>query len=190
MVDKPSAPNGDGTQQGKGPSLWSAAIAAILMGTLVAMIAIVSNAYPEESDAASILGIVIPAVVSLGAASFGVAVAYNAAGGKAEAEAGKVTAQVGQKNAEQSKQQTVATARDKADQAMAHIDNLEQAVKRIVEPVEKASTSPHGVKDLLLASSEPGQSPIRVHTEDIGSVTASIAAARSNLAGLKEGIDD
>jgi len=156
----------------------------------VGVVAIIVDAYPEASDAASILGIVIPAVVSLGAAAFGVAVAYNAVGGKAEAEAEKVTAQVEQKNAEQSKRQTVAAAKDKAGQAMEHIDSLEKAVQRIVEPVEKASTSPHGVKDLLLAPSEPGQAPIRVHTEDIGSVTASLAAARSNLETLKEGIDD
>jgi len=190
MADKPPAPGTDSAQQGKGPSLWSTAVALVLMGTLVAVLAIVANAYPEASDAASILGIVIPAFVSLGAAAFGVAVAYNAAGGKAEAEAGKVGAQVKQQNAEEEKQQAVATAKDTAERAITHIDELEHAMKRIVDPVKEASISPLGVSHLILGSTDPAGPQVKVHSDDIGAATASLLAARSNLEVLKEGIGD
>lgn len=171
------------------PTVWSAIVALVIMGALVAILAITTNAYPTASDAASILGVVIPALVSLGAAAFGVAVAYNAVGGKATAEAGKVEAEVKQQSAEGEKQQAVAAAQSTATDAMSELKALETHLQRIVQPLKEASTSPVGESDLLLQP--PGQvAPVKVRDDDIVSAKASIAAAQSNMEALLRGMPD
>jgi parvulin-like peptidyl-prolyl isomerase len=171
------------------PTVWSAVVALVIMGALVAILAITANAYPTASDAASILGVVVPALVSLGAAAFGVAVAYNAVSGKSTAEAGKVEAQAKQLSAEGEKQQAVTVAQSTATDAMSELKALETALQRIVQPLKEASTSPVGEADLLLQP--PGQAaPVKVRDDDIANAKASIAAAQNNMETLLRTIPD
>jgi uncharacterized membrane protein YqiK len=178
------------------PTVWSAVVALVIMGALVAVLAITANAYPTAADSASILGVVVPALVSLGAAAFGVAVAYNAVSGKSTAEAGKADAEAGkasaeakQQSAEGEKQQAVAAAQATATEAMGELKALETSLQRIVQPVAEASTSPVGEADLLLQPA--GQAtPIKVRHDDIASAKASIAAAQTNMETLLRVIPD
>jgi hypothetical protein len=174
-------------QAGRAPTILSAIVVAVLMGTLVAILAIVANAYGEASDAASILGILIPAVVSLGAAAFGVAVAYNAVGGKAEAEVDKASAEVKQQSAEEEKQQAAASAQQTATQALAHLDTLAEAVKRIVVPVQEAASNQAGGRDYVLGAGGSAEQ-VKVSPDDISKVETSITAAQSKLEDLSRGL--
>jgi uncharacterized membrane protein YqiK len=175
--------------KGASPTVWSAVVALVIMGALVAILAIVTNAYPAASDAASILGVVIPALVSLGAAAFGVAVAYNAVSGKGTAEAGQAQAEAKQQSAEGEKQQAVAVVQSTATGAINELKALETTLQRIVQPLKEASTSPVGEPDLLLQPA--GQAaPVKVRDDDIVNAKASIAAAQNNMETLLRAIPD
>jgi hypothetical protein len=173
----------------KGPTLWSALVALLALGALILILVIVVDHFSEADDAASILGILVPAVVSLGAAALGAAVATNAVGGKATAEAGQAVAQVKQQGAEEEVNQTVATAQRLASQTQDHVTTLEKSLERIVEPVQKASTSPAGERDLLLTSPGEPSGQVVIRTEDIGAAQASLAAVRSSLEDLKQKVE-
>jgi hypothetical protein len=173
-------------EKSKGPTFWGAVIALLVLGALISILAIVVNSFSEADDAASILGILVPAVVSLGAAALGAAVATNAVGGKASAEAGQAAAEVKQQNAEEDKTQVAAATQRLASQTEDHVATLEQAMRRIVEPVQEASTSPTGERDLLLETPGTTSGPVIVRNEDIGAAQASLAAVRSSLEDLKQ----
>lgn len=176
----------DETTKAQRPTIWTAVVVLVLMGGLVAILAITTHRYSEAEEATSILGVVIPAIVSFGAAAFGVAVAYNASGGKAEAEAGQADAQAKQQSAEDEKQKVQTLTRGTAVDAMGQLKAIESSLQRIVDPVTEASRTSAG-RDLVLAPAS-GATPVKVHGDDIDAVKASIAAAQTNLENLLRGV--
>jgi hypothetical protein len=172
----------------KGPTFWGAVIATIVLAALIGMLLIVVKHFQKAEEAASILGILVPAVVSLGAAALGAAVATNAVGGKATAEAGQAAAQASLQGVEEDKTQTAIAAQRLASETQSHVSALEQALRRIVEPVQEASTSPAGERDLLLEAPGATGSPVVIRSEDIGAAQASLAAVRSSLEDLQRNV--
>jgi hypothetical protein len=175
--------------KGANPTVWTAAIVVVLMGGLVGILAIVAHAYGKAEEAGAILGVVVPAVVSFGAAAFGAAVAYKAAGGKADAEAGKADAEAKQQSAEEEAQKVQAASRGTAVDAMSQLRTVEEALKHIVEPVTEASSTPVGERDLLLQPAGRTE-PVKVRKDDIDKATNSIAAAQTNLQNLLRGVPE
>ncbi len=189
MSDGAEQTNG-GSSAGSGKvvlNVWTAIVIAILMGTLVAIIALVIDKYSAQ-EAGSILGIIIPGFISIGTAAFGIAVASNAASGRADAEAGKATAEAERLLAEQTKTHEAAVSRNAARAAIDHIDGIEAALERIVEPIKEGLSSPAGEADYLIAPEVASGQRLTIGSDDIESAETRIAAARASLeASLQQG---
>jgi uncharacterized membrane protein len=106
----------------------------VILGALVAITIFVVNHYKGQStDAATILGIVVPAFATIGAAAFGITVAYNAGAAKGEAKG-------------DSKAQTAATEAKSATATslLAYVEPALSAVSRVRNELETVSHSRPG----------------------------------------------
>jgi hypothetical protein len=106
----------------------------VILGALVAITIFVVNHYKNQStDAATILGIVVPAFATIGAATFGVTVAYSAGNAKGEAK-GEVKAQRAATDA----------AASTADRFRVFVDPALEAVRDTRSQLATAAYSPPG----------------------------------------------
>lgn len=165
-------------------NVWTAVVVLILMGTLIAVLALVLGEYGSAQDSATILGIIVPGFVSVGTAAFGIAVAYNATTGKAAAEAGKAAASERQQIAEETKDKTSAAASSAISTAIDHVDGVEAALERIVEPIKEGLPSPAGETDYLIAPEMTTGPRLTIGSDDIEDAESRIAAARASLEGF------
>jgi hypothetical protein len=96
---------GDDADGGAGktrPRTWlDFAILALALSALLGLTALALGLTADDQDAVTILSVIVPAVVSIGGAAFGIPIAYGAgaARGKAEGEANKAQAVQGGKAA-------------------------------------------------------------------------------------------
>ncbi len=143
-------PQGDGGEGnpggGKGerfaPSLWSFATFMAGMVTILIITFIVLANTDKEADPAAILGILVPAIVSLGTAAFGISVAREESKKRGEAEQRK-------EHAEREKGEAD-VARDKAER------NLDRSQRRTEELATKVTD---GFGPLLESIRNLGDSP-------------------------------
>ncbi len=90
-------PNQSTGQEGTNTSprtLKDALILAIALGALIALVVLVLDLTTTVQDAVAVLGLIVPGVVSIAAAVFGIPIAYKAGEtrGKGKGEEGKETA--------------------------------------------------------------------------------------------------
>ena len=90
-------PNQGTVQEGTNTSprtLKDALILAIALGALIALVVLVLDLTTTVQDAVAVLGLIVPGVVSIAAAVFGIPIAYKAGEtrGKGKGEEGKETA--------------------------------------------------------------------------------------------------
>jgi hypothetical protein len=119
-------------------SLVDALLLAITLGALVGLTVVLIKHYPTSADAATILGIVVPAFATIGAAIFGVTVAYNAgqAKGEAKGEQGKIEA------TDEARRHTAATLLPRVNSALSAVSTMREAI-------QSAGASPSRERSLL-----------------------------------------
>jgi len=156
-------------------SVIPALAALVVMSALSAWI-VHYYAADTATNAATILGIVIPAFATIGGAAFGVSVAY-----KSGNERGKVSGQ--------------AQGRAAAAGALAsQLKEAQQAVATLKDQLQTQASSHPGSRDLLFGAeaihvSQGGEAPqpLRINAEQLEAATESLArasgAAESWLAG-------
>lgn len=137
---------------------WHAVIGTLVLATILIVTIFVVQHYSAATDAGTILGIVIPALATIGAAVFGITVAYNA-GTARGAAAGKAVAKA-----------------EVADQLEPTLAAARQAVNEVAEKIETAGTTSEGDRTVTVAGS--GATPLEI---DGGTIDA----AKENLAHLE-----
>jgi hypothetical protein len=116
---------------------------------------VVVRHYPKSTDAATILGIVVPVFATVGAAVFGVTAAYQVGTGKG-AETGKKAA-----------------AKDLAPKVKA----AQTAVHHLAEQVRRAGESPSSSEMLRLNA-------VEVPHQDVGAAEAAMAELQGQVEAL------
>ncbi len=153
----PGVNAGDATMVPKVGS-WQFASVVVVIGGLVAIVALALAKYDSDKDTVTgVLGVVVPAFASIGAAAFGVTVAYHA--GKSS---GEVT---GKAKGEEGKVQAVHDAKKTlASEVLTHLRNAQAPVEQLVSSVAHAGSSAAGEESFTLAS-EAG--PVEVTTDTL-----------------------
>ena len=108
-----------------GLGFWHFACLAVVVGGVIGLVYLVMNQYTKASDVATILGIVVPALATIGAAGFGVKVAYERGANQGKARGKKEAA-----NAVEGHVQEARDAWERTDphQVRASIASLEGAL--------------------------------------------------------------
>lgn len=121
-------------------------LVVVILGALVAITVFVVAHYKGQStDAATILGIVVPAFATIGAAAFGITVAYSAGTAKGEAK-GETKAQDAATHAASSTASRLAT----------YVEPALAAVREVRNTLETESTSLPGEHLLRFAPESQG----------------------------------
>lgn len=169
-------------------NVWTFLSVMVPMATLVALAAIILGSTTADTDAVTLLGIVIPAVVAIGTAAFGVAVAYDASSQKAAAETDKATAEkdkvtaetesaaakVQAEAAEQKVKQTDAAANELAP----HLETVEDLLAKL----RAALPSPAGEDVFRLPPDPAGAAEeVVIDAGDLASAEAALASARRGV---------
>jgi hypothetical protein len=147
---------------------WQLASVLVVIAGLVAIFALALGKYDSNKDTMTgVLGVVVPAFATIGAAVFGVSVGYNAgksageATGKAKGEAGKV--------------QAVADAkRSLATEVLGHLRNAQAPVAQLVSTVAHAGSSDPGVQSFTLGA---GDGSVEVPTDTLHGATKGVENA-------------
>lgn len=90
-MNETATPPTGGQKEDPGPSArprspWDVLVIAVILAALIGLTVYVVHHYSTSTDAATILGIVVPAVATIGAAVFGVRVAYQAGSAKGQSQ--------------------------------------------------------------------------------------------------------
>lgn len=165
---------------------WSVLTLFVGVLGLFALTLIVLLETTKATDAAAILGIVIPAVVTIAAAAFGLAVASNASSKSAEAEKGKAKAESAKDVAEEKAAKSEEKADEVAGEATRRIEEVRSAVEPLLENLRTALPSPAGSGEFRLEPGEmlSGTTPLVVGGDDLAKAQASIEAAQSSIRSL------
>jgi hypothetical protein len=156
-------------------------LVAVILGALVGLtIFVVDHYHAHSTDAATILGIVVPAFATIGAAAFGLTVAYKAGAAKGEASG----AAQAKDAAEQAVSSTVAPVSYDVDRAL-------EAVRRSRADLETAGYNPPGETGLMFAPyrlrerfDEPTE-PITVDRQPLHDAEAWLMHSRGVLDGIQ-----
>ncbi len=168
----PSEPPGDKAAATVTP-IHLIGLVIVVLGILAVLALVMPKFNAERDTAAGILGIVIPAFATIGAALFGITIAYGegkATGeqkGKAEGEAGKLEA--------------VATAESSgrkmaARQILSRLEPAMEASDRVTNSLQAALTSPAGSTRYVLPHQAEEQA-LSIEAEDLHDTRVGIREA-------------
>jgi hypothetical protein len=160
--------NGNGGDNGAGgapiSNLWSfASLLVVVAGLIVITVYVVGHYKLEATDAGTILGIVIPAFATIGAAIFGVTVAYKA----------------GAKTGEQ--EGTKKGKRQAADKVDAELNRAQNVGTPILETITREGTSGAGTDEIVIGPSNP----VTFAQSDLHRFSEQIARLRGVVNGLR-----
>lgn len=125
-------------------SLWDVLTVAVALTALIVLTVFLVRHYGgDATNAATILGIVVPAFATIGAAAFWISVAYSAGQAKGEA--------AGQTQATQATGKAVADARNEiAEKLIPSLQGAQAAIGRLHGLVEQHAYSPPGERTMIL----------------------------------------
>jgi hypothetical protein len=126
----------------------------VVVGALAAATMFIVNESPEASDAATILGIVVPVFATIGAAVFGIQVAYERGEKKAETQA-QDTVNAAEQEAVDAQARS-REARSAADEAKSQAAQIAGAARRLLGATHERS----GVFQIESNRNEPGTDPL------------------------------
>jgi hypothetical protein len=142
-------------------NVWDLLISLVAMATLVVIVVVVVDHYESAKAAATVLGLIVPGLVSLGAAFFGVSVAYQAGSKQGEAK-GKA-----------------AGKRDAGKLLQPHVRKLKEHTRpNILEALRSAGSSRAGTS--YITFSEPS---------DVQIEASALDDAHAAIAGLDGAVD-
>lgn len=156
------------TPTGTRANVWSFLTAAVVLTALVLVVKWVLDDTKEAGDVATILGIVVPAFATIGAAMFGIGIAYNAG-----AKSGEAAGAAG-------KDQAVAAARrDLASAVTEQLTAAHDAAQNITTPITTALPSPAGTARFELAPGEAftGDTLVAFDVADLRSLNDGLTGA-------------
>jgi hypothetical protein len=157
------------------PSIGSGQIVAlsvVVVGLIVVTALALGHFNSERDTATGILGIVVPVFATIGAAVFGVTVAYSA--GRTTGEAAGADA----------KRSAVQKGRSElASQVLERLRPAGESVERILEPLTTLLPSPEGERAHVLPAGAALGRPLRIEGEDLEGASRCLAGARSLLEG-------
>jgi hypothetical protein len=162
--DRDAGDGQDGGGQAAAATMWTFLSVLVALLALIGLVVYAGENYKTVQDATTLLGVVVPAVVSVGAAAAGIRIAYDRGQNTGEK----------QKEAElKSKLQPLAEeAQGKTSEAL--------------EPVVQTLGSPQGTEDLVLAPGEslPAGQELRVPGESITEAKEALAELRGAVNAL------
>jgi hypothetical protein len=168
---------------------FSAVIAiGVVMAALVAIVFQVIDRYPMGSDAGTVLGVIVPVFATVGAAVFGIPIAYQRGADTAEqkaaaAEQPKLAAAA--KDGESSAKQKLAPA----------VHAVEEAIDRVLNQVRTQTTSRPGetrfavrlesdIAERLPEELRPREPLLEIPHADVTDVEGRLGELRATLDGL------
>lgn len=157
------------------PSVGGAQLAAlcIVVVGLVAVTALALHRFnPDRDTATGILGVVVPVFATIGAALFGVTVAYSA---------GRTTGEAAGADAKRSA--VVQGRRDLAQDVLDRLHPAGESIGRILDPLKTLLPSPEGERAHVLPAGQPLRHGLRIETDDLDGAATFLAGARSLLEG-------
>jgi len=167
----PANPKGDESKPAKDPVRDVVIVIASLV-TLVILAALAILRYSDSKDAASVLGVIVPGISTIGAAAFGVA-------------AGKAAGEAGKKAAEDQLNSTKKDTGAKADDLEAKINTLETAFSPTADTVRLLPSAAGQRFHKLSANETPGVD-ISFDPEHLDTVRETIASMRQGVRDLKD----
>ena len=157
-----SSENGD-SKTAVVASKWTFASVTVALLALIGLVVYAGENYTSVQDTTTLLGVVLPAVVSIGAAAFGIRIAYDK---------GENT------GAKQKESELKAKLKPLTDQAQTTADQA-------LEPVMLAFDSPPGTEDLVLqaGASLPG-GELRIPGASVNDAREALAELRGAVEAL------
>jgi hypothetical protein len=130
---------------------WDVLIIAVALTALIVLTIYTARHYGgNATNAATILGIVVPAFATIGAAAFGITVAYSAGQAKGEA--------TGQAKTAAEKEQAVATVRKETAEKLAPaLASARDALREISGQLNRHAYSPPGETEMILGVRPRGE---------------------------------
>jgi hypothetical protein len=155
-----------------------AGLAVLILGILVVLLIVMPEFNDERDTATGVLGVVIPAFATIGAALFGITVGYNA-GQSSGKETGKAE---GKAEGEAGKDEAAAVARGEgrkevAEQVAEHLQRGTGPMTKVVESLTTALHSPAGEDVFVVDSGAMADAPLRLEVKDLAAAPESFEAA-------------
>jgi hypothetical protein len=177
MAVNPSGTPPTGTPPTRRETIFDVLIALIVLAALVLVFFIALNTYRSNiTNASAVLGAIVPAISTVGAAAFGVA-----AGVRAGTQAGTVQAAAADQRADQTQQ--IAQRQQLAIASMAPmVSTLAQKVTEVSNAVHAAAASTPGNR--LLSVGAPGGLPeqaVQIDPTDLETMRASAAEVQATI---------
>jgi len=153
-----------------------AGLGLLILGIVVVLLIVMPRFDAERDTATGVLGVVIPAFATIGAALFGVSVGYNA-GQASGTETGKAAGAAG-------KQQAVAKAqahgrKEIAEQLVGPLKRAHKSVDNIVGSLVTALPNPPEGSDFLLNKDQPAPASLRLSIDDVAAAPEGVNAAQA-----------
>jgi hypothetical protein len=148
------------------------ALAVVVLG-LVAVTALALHRFnPDHDTATGILAVVVPVFATIGAAVFGVTVAYSA---------GRTTGEAAGSEAKRSA--ATQARRDLASEVLERLRPAGESVERILEPLVTLLPSPEGERAHVLPAGASLGRPLRIEGHDLEGASRCLTGARTLLEG-------
>lgn len=146
----------------------------VVLGILAVVGLVMPKFNAERDTAAGVLGIVIPAFATIGAALFGITIAYSE--GKSTGE------EKGKAKGETAKAKAVATAgsagrKSAASEILARLQPSDEASDRVVTAIGEALVSPAGERRYVLDPHQVGDQRLTIDAVDLENTRAGIREA-------------
>ena len=170
MADAAATADNTGSDTHRMPQVgpWQLASVLVVVAGIVAVFALGLSKFDSDKDTMTgVLGVVVPAFATIGAAVFGVTVGYNA--GRSAGEA------TGKAKGEADKVQAVADARKSlATEVLGHLRDAQAPVEELVSTVAQAGSSDAGVQSFRLGS---GDGSVEVATDTLHGASKGVEKA-------------
>lgn len=170
-----AAATGTGEATGRSVNQWAFAAIAVVMASLVAIVWIVLAR--ANSQAPTILGVVIPVFATIGAAVFGVNVGYQQGASAAEQKAEQRTGE------EVARAEAAAAVAEKS-KLLPDYTRMEATVGELKKLIETAGQSEAGTSGFHLTA--PSGSTLTVPADLLSDVDRSLGAMRASLGVVSE----
>jgi hypothetical protein len=155
-----------------------AGLAVLILGILVVLLIVMPEFNEDRDTATGVLGVVIPAFATIGAALFGITVGYNA-GQSSGKETGKAE---GKAEGEARKDEAAAVARTQgrkevAEELAERLERGKGSVTKVVQSLTTALPSPAGEDAFVVDHGAMADAPLRLEVKDLAAAPESFDAA-------------
>jgi hypothetical protein len=171
----------DGAKEAAGTRLTAmhiAGLAVLILGILVVLLIVMPEFNDDRDTVTGVLGVVIPAFATIGAALFGITVGYNA-GQSSGKETGKAE---GKAEGEAGKDEAAAVARTEgrkevAEEVAERLQRGKGSITKVVESLTTALPSPVGEDVFVVDTGSTADAPLRLEVKDLAAAPESFDAA-------------